>query len=335
VSAYPATASARDAFVLARRPPRVRHDPWRPHGIAVDREPDTAGVLADVVTVFLTGRECPWRCAMCDLWQFTIEEDTPPGAIPQQIRDAIAQAPAVPGSDGPRHIKLYNAGSFFDPRAVPPADYPAIAAAISGFSRVIVESHPSLIGPRVDRWMEALDAGATRPRVEVAIGLETAHPEAVARLNKRMTLDDFRAAAAALGERGIDVRAFVLVAPPFVPAGQQREWLQRSVDAAFDAGASTVSLVPMRSGNGAVEALESEGEFTPPTLDAFEHAFAGALLGRPTARRVFADVWDLGRLARCAACLGARTERLVAMNELQRVLPPVHCENCSQVEIER
>jgi radical SAM enzyme (TIGR01210 family) len=333
VAAYPATASARDAFVLASRPPRARHDPWRAHGIVFDCEPDAEGVLANVVTVFLTGRECPWRCAMCDLWQFTTEEDTPPGAIPHQIRAALSQAPRVPGSDSQRHIKLYNAGSFFDPRAIPPDDYPAIAAAIAGFSRVIVESHPSLIGPRVDRWIEALDAtGVTRPTVEVAMGLETAHPEALARLNKRMTVDDFRAAAAALRERGIEVRAFLLVSPPFVPAGEQPEWLRRSVDTAFDAGASAVSLIPMRSGNGAVDALEAEGEFTPPTLGAFEDAFAGALTRRPADRRVFADVWDLGRLARCAACVDVRTRRLIAMNELQRVLPPVGCDECVRVE---
>jgi archaeosine synthase beta-subunit len=31
----------------------------------------------------------------------------------------------------PRHIKLYNSGSFFDPRAIPPADYPPIAARLA------------------------------------------------------------------------------------------------------------------------------------------------------------------------------------------------------------
>ena len=29
------------------------------------------GGRARMATVLLTGRECPWRCAMCDLWTYT------------------------------------------------------------------------------------------------------------------------------------------------------------------------------------------------------------------------------------------------------------------------
>ncbi len=87
MAAYPATARARDAFIVSRRPARPVHDPFRPQGITVEQEPTGSGELADVVTVFLTGRECPWHCAMCDLWRYTIEEDTPVGAIPHQIRE--------------------------------------------------------------------------------------------------------------------------------------------------------------------------------------------------------------------------------------------------------
>ena len=102
-------------------------------------------------------------------------------------------------------MKLYNAGSFFDPRAVPDADYDAIAATLAGLSRVVVESHPALVGPRVDRLLAALarEAGGERPiQLEVAMGLETAHPGALDRLNKRFTLEGFRTASAALADRG-------------------------------------------------------------------------------------------------------------------------------------
>lgn len=295
-------------------------------------------MLADVVTVFLTGRECPWRCAMCDLWQQTIAEDTPLGAIPLQLRDALRSVATVHPPDATphaRHIKLYNASSFFDPRAVPPADYDAIAKVVRDFSRVIVESHPSLVGPRVDRWLEALRQAArtlTPPRLEVAMGLETAHPDALERLNKRMTVGDFRAAAKALRERAIDVRAFVLVSPPFVPTSEQSMWLQQSIDVAFDAGASVVSLIPTRTGNGTVDALQVENRFVPPTLDLFEHAFDRALDEFGSHGRLFADVWDLERLAGCAVCLGARRARLVAMNETQRGAARVRCDRCAQPE---
>src|SRR5579871_4273181 len=98
-----------------------------------------------------------------------------------------------------RQIKLYNAGSFFDPQAIPPEDYPEIAQTVAGFERVIVECHPALIGPRLLPFRDLLSG-----RLEVAIGLETAHPEALARLNKRITVESFRRAAGFLAQHEMD-----------------------------------------------------------------------------------------------------------------------------------
>jgi radical SAM enzyme (TIGR01210 family) len=325
MSAYPAGAAARDRFILDRRPPRASHDPWRAQGVIVEDERDATAAIVPVATVFLTGRECPWRCAMCDLWTYTIERDTPCGALPAQIsaarRDVAAAHGAIAG------IKLYNAGSFFDPRAVPDSDYDAIAAALAGCSNVIVESHPSLVGERTVRFLESLNRrGSTT--LEVAMGLETAHPEALERLNKRMTVDDFSGAAARLGSWGITVRAFLLVSPPFVPGDAQDEWLLRSIDVALGAGASVVSLIPTRAGNGALEALEPS-EFRPPRLADLERSFdAGLRRIVPARTRLFADIWDLARLSDCGACLDARRDRLRAMNLEQHVLPRVSCTAC-------
>ena len=53
------------------------------------------------------------------------------------------------------------------------------------------------------------------------MGLETAHPDALARLNKGCTLDDFARAARALAAHGVGLRVFLLVHPPFVPAASR------------------------------------------------------------------------------------------------------------------
>ena len=176
---YPATARERDRFILERRGPRPHHDVWRHQGVLVEHERGVDGRAVRVATVFLTGRECPWKCAMCDLWTFTVAEDTPAGAIPAQV--AAARLELREQDDAVTQIKLYNAGSFFDPRAVPEADYDAVAAELDGLSRVIVESHPALVGPRVDRFLEALRrrSEAEAVQLEVAMGLETVHPEAL------------------------------------------------------------------------------------------------------------------------------------------------------------
>ena len=127
---YPVGATERDRFILNRREPRPLHDPWRHQGIIVEDERTADGRIARAATVFLTGRECPWRCVMCDLWQYTIAGDTPRGAIPTQIaaaRDELRGRPEVISQ-----LKLYNAGSFFDPRALPEEDYDGVAAAHRG-----------------------------------------------------------------------------------------------------------------------------------------------------------------------------------------------------------
>jgi radical SAM enzyme (TIGR01210 family) len=280
-----------------------------------EEEPDGAGGTVSVSTIFLTNRECPWRCLMCDLWRNTLAEAVPAGTIPEQVRAALARLPPA------RWAKLYNAGSFFDPKAIPREDHRSIARLLSGFERVIVESHPALCGDPTLQFRDLLGGS-----LEVALGLETIHPEVLPRLNKRMTLEDFRRAAVFLREAGISVRAFVLVGLPFIDPREAVDWALRSAEFAFDCGAAVVSLIPTRSGNGAMDALEERGDFSPPDLAALEEAAASALaLGRG---RVLADVWDLERFSRCGVCFAPRRRRLHAMNLSQAVPPPVSCPEC-------
>ena len=322
---YPAAPVERDRFVLERRAAHPSPNPWISQNVVVEDERTADGQVAPTATVFLTGRECPWRCVMCDLWRYTMAGDTPPGAIPAQIAAARERLPLSVSQ-----IKLYNAGSFFDPRAVPEADYGAIAAALDGFSHVIVESHPALVGPRVDRWLDALARSGDRskaPRLEVAMGLETAHPVALERLHKRMSVEDFESAAAALTARGVRVRAFVLIAPPFIPDAEQERWLLHSMEVACNAGVSVVSLIPTRSGNGAIDALSDAGFFRQPSLDEIERSVDAALSGARGRSRVFVDLWDLERFSACPDCFNARRDRLHAMNLRQQILPRVECPN--------
>ncbi len=220
-----------------------------------------------------------------------------------------------------RRIKLYNAGSFFDGRAIPPEDHPAIAAMLASFERVIVESHPALVGPPVFRFRDLL-----RGALEVAMGLETVHPGVLPRLNKGMTLDSFRRAARMLVDGGIALRVFVLAGLPWVTPAEAGAWVRRSIEFAFDCGATAVSVIATRPGNGAMEALRDAGDFEPPTLDLLEDGLADGL--RLRRGRVFADLWDLDALGRCPACLDPRRSRLSAMNLSQTFLPPVTCADC-------
>lgn len=334
---YPDAFTERDQWIRAHRPERHRVDPWKPYAFLVEEEPSNAGATVPVLTVFLANRECPWRCLMCDLWKNTLTETVPLGAIPAQIDHALAGSGILEGRRGDSdssqtpHLKLYNSGSFFDPQAIPPADYPAILRRTAPFQRLIVECHPALVNDRVLRFHDQLRALKPRPvALEVALGLETAHPEILERLNKRMSLELFQSASQRLARQDITLRAFILVKPPFLNEDQALTWAKRSIDAAFDAGASIVSLIPTRSGNGALEALAARGEFSPPKLSTFESAH---LYGLQLKRgRVLADLWDLDRIAECPHCFPTRRARLRSMNLHQRMEPEVACPCCGPAQ---
>jgi archaeosine synthase beta-subunit len=277
-------------------------DPARPWQFFAEEERSSEGEIVPVNTLFLTNRECPWRCVMCDLWKNTLTESVPVGAITKQIEYALSRLPAA------AVIKLYNSGSFFDPRAIPVADYSAIARLLTRYDRVIVESHPALIGENCLRFRDLI-AG----RLEVAMGLETVHPQILPKLNKGMTLEQFSSAASALRRNATDLRAFILVKPPFLGEREALYWAERSLDFAFSCGAAVASLIPTRG-------------FEPPRIETLEASQEYGL--RLQGGRVFADLWDLEKFAVCGACYAARLNRLREMNLRQTIPGLVDCDVC-------
>jgi radical SAM enzyme (TIGR01210 family) len=313
---YPATNLERDKWILERRPERETLDPQKPYLFFVEQELSASSEILPVATIFLTNRECPWHCVMCDLWRNTLTASVPPGAIPAQIDSALSQLPSA------RVLKLYNSGSFFDARAVPVEDHAAIAGRADNFERLIVENHPALVDDTCLCFRDRLKC-----RFEIAMGLETVHPDILPKLNKRMTLDQFSTAAAFLRAHDIDVRVFVLVQPPFMQPHEAILWAQRSVDFAFDCGATAVTLIPTRGGNGAMEVLAGKKQFSPPRLETLEASFSYGLgLKRG---RVFADLWDAERIPCCPVCRIARISRLHQMNLSQSNLAPARCDSCA------
>ena len=315
-SSYPAATAERSSWIIDRRPARAQVDPNRPYAFLVEEECSAEREVIPVATIFLTNRECRWRCVMCDLWRNTLTETVPLGAIPRQIDYALAQLPPA------RQIKLYNSGSFFDSKAIPFADYAAIASRVQAFERTIVESHPSLVSKTCLKFRDILPH-----QLEVAMGLETVHPEILDRLNKRMTLDQFSDAASFLKKNEIDLRVFILVQPPFMKTEESLHWARCSLDFAFDRGATAATLIPTRGGNGAMETLARQGEFVPPSLKTVEDA---AHYGLGLKRgRVFVDLWDMRNVSMyCPVCLPKRIARLHEMNLSQQIVNPIICQSC-------
>lgn len=276
----------------------------------VDFEPERPGHCEPALTLFLVGMRCRFRCVYCDLAAGMLEEPTPPGALPAQIRDGLAAAPPCPT------VKLYNASNYFDNRAVPPADDAAIAALVRRHRRIVVECHPRLVGVRMERFAARLEG-----TLEVAMGLETVHPQALPRLDKAMTLADYDRAAARILAAGGSHRAFVLIGTPFVPPAEQLEWVLRSTQHAAAQGARLISLIPLRP--RAVAGVPMQA----PSLREVEQVLETALQAKLDSA-IQVDPWDLAHLVACPHCAVARMARITAMNRSGRLEPVVDCTHC-------
>lgn len=303
-----------DERIRSLRPQKKYVDPFEAHGSLIETERRPDGTIESALTVFLAGAECPFTCSFCDLWKFSIDGPTPSGALTTQLEGAIAGIRAD-------RLKLYNASNFFDTRSVPLEDLRGIARLGSSFDALTVESHANTIGPRVVEF-----AGAVSGRLELAVGLETIHPDAASKLNKRLDLVRFDRAANFLRENGIDLRVFVLLGVPHVPSSESVEWTVRTVQYAVTHGASVVSVIPVRGGNGEMERLEKLGEFVPPTLSQLEDAL-DRCRDLPDSV-VTADLWDIERLSACDACSAERIARLQRQNHTGIVEPRITCSKC-------
>ncbi len=305
-----------DREILAARGPRARLDPARPYAHFVEREHSSAGCVEDVAAIFITNQECPFRCVYCDLWRNTLPSRIADGLVAEQVEWALARLPHAP------HVKLYNAGSFFDPEAIPAADLPRIAELLGGRRSAIVECHPRFVGDRCIAFANAIAPA----RLEVAIGLETVDPAVLSRIKSSMTLADFERATRYLIDHGIGVRAFLLLGPPGHLGAQRADWARRSIDYALSLGVECCVVIPVRAGNGIVDALAARGHYAPPNLAELQSVVAYGI--RQRRARVFADLWDVERFAACRHCSAARIAALEAMNLTQRPIAPAAC-RCS------
>lgn len=301
-----------DKWILSHRGKKNKVDPFKPYAWLVEKERQISGQIEDVATIFLTNMECPFHCLMCDLWKNTTDRPVTVGAIPTQIEWVLEQMPKV------KHVKLYNSGSFFDDRAIPLADYPKIASLLSGFETVIVESHPKFIDDRCLQFSDLLQA-----ELQVAIGLETVIPDILRKLNKHVTLDDFRHSVQFLCRNGISSRAFILLKPPYLSESEGIYWAQKSIDFAFSAGVECCIVIPVRAGNGAMEELQKTGDFHLPKIESLESVLKYGI--NLKAGRVFADTWDLGLFSKCPECLEQRIIRISYMNLNQEIISGEKC----------
>jgi hypothetical protein len=257
--------------------------PDSPYLVIDESEPDAMGGEVETTAIFLTASQCPVGCTMCDLHHNTLPLATPPGAIPRQIEAALE------GRSASGWIKLYNSGNFFDPRSIPPSDYPSIAAlcAKQRASRVVVENHPKFGGNRLRSFRDLLNTP-----LEVAVGLETVQPRWLHRLGKQMSRDHFEGYARWLGNEGVDLRVFLIIGVPGIGVAESARWARLSVRHAVACGARHVSLIPARDGHGWNGLADRLPRFSCTDLIELQRAAISDAAGRAA---VTMDLWNLDK----------------------------------------
>ena len=245
------------------------------YGVFSEPELTRAGVVEDHNIILTTNKECPFKCTMCDLWKNTLDYRVEKGTVAKQVRKALDQLPTA------KHLKLYNAGSFFDRQSIPEQDTFDIADDLRalGYETLIVEAHPKLIGTPCFEFADYL-----QPQLEVAMGLETVNEQALQQLNKNMTLDDFKRATASMLEHDISVRAFILLQTPWQNEEEGVYWAKASIDFAHAIGVECLTVIPLRKN----ERLAVD--FVPSSTQALDEVVAYGL--SKNNGRVFGDTWD-------------------------------------------
>ena len=244
------------------------------NGVFSEAELTRKGTVENHNIILTTNKECPFKCVMCDLWQNTLDYRVEEGGVARQVRDALETLPPA------KHLKVYNAGSFFDRQSIPKKDTLDIADMVTEYETFIVEAHPKLIGKPCFEFAEYLS-----PQLDVAMGLETVDPKVLPRLNKNMTLDDFERATVQMLEHDIFVRAFILLRTPWQTEEEGVYWAKQSIDFAQSIGVECCTVIPLRP-NTRIENIEVETPLPESLDDVVAYGIS------QNKGRVFGDMWD-------------------------------------------
>lgn len=354
------------------RPEKTERSVGEAMGYVREIEADGKGGIVRARTYFLVGSECRFTCSMCDLWKYTLEaRQTPFGSLVSQVDSlhrAHDQGEAREGGGvvgGREWLKLYNAANFFDDWNVSSEERVAIANRCKHFDRVVVENHAAMlqtgrVRDEVLRFRDSLVG-----ELEIALGLETIEPESMRILNKGLRLEQFQSAVEFLRGEGVHCRAFVLLGPPGVLAGESVYWAKSACAMAVAWGVERCCVIPTRGGNGWLDLGRRHGYWSPPSRSELERVQEELLRDNETALVGEVDVcretggkieshrtapfcvqpvytvdlwdWDLLDRGNCesSACHSIRRERMSQMNMQQRWISWGNRQSCHCGESER
>lgn len=256
---------------------------------------------------------------------------------PVASEDLIAQfdeAFAQPGIlDNVTEVNLYNSGSFFADREIPPdvRDHVLTYVGQAGLRRVLVESRPEHVSADKLRIAKHL-LGACE--LDVGIGLESANDHVRETLiNKGFSLDEFERSVQIIGQSGACLLAYVLIKPPGLSEAESIADAVESARYVFETAKkhrvnARVALQPSFVAPGTkVERDFLAGHYAPPNLWSVvsvvrqAHPFGELLVGLSDEglepRRMPSGCDSCTNELRAALTEYNRTRNLDALNKVQ------------------
>jgi len=218
------------------------------------------GKIVDAGVIILKTVGCShFREGGCSMCGYNVGSD--PNASPESILRQFEHGLRDVGDV--RLLKVYTSGSFLDECEVPlEASRKMLLHCRDKNVRLLFESRPEYVSPkRLDELM------AIHDDIEVALGLESSNDRILKySINKGFKAEDYEKAARLLAEKGLDVRTYVLLKPPFIT---ESEAISDSISTVKFAAkmSDTVSLNPVNVQRGTlVEKLWRNWAYRPPWL---------------------------------------------------------------------
>jgi len=195
-------------------------------------------------------------CSMCG-YNYESDKSVTPENIMRQFEHAMEDLGEI------EFLKVYTSGSFLDECEIPDDVAGSILKACAEKDiRLLFESRPEYVtAGRLDSFL------AVHDNLEIALGLESSNDNVLRySINKGFTAADYECAADAIAKKGIDLRTYVLLKPPFLT---EAEAIADSVATVKFASthSKTVSLNPVNVQKGTlVERLWRNWAYRPPWL---------------------------------------------------------------------
>lgn len=241
-------------------------------------------------------------------------------------------------------VKIFNSGSFLDPKEIPFEVQQTIIekiATLPNVKEVIIESRPEYINlykVMLKKWVDILGG---RP-IWIGVGLESSNDYVgQSFVNKGFDFAQFARSVKNAEECGAFVKAYILLKPPFMTEKEAIEDTLQSIIDSFNIGCKIVSINPVTVHAATlVDTLFKKHLYSPPWLWSVLEVLKRAAPYRPDYGKIICEPVAIGKergahnCGKCDILVSQEIEYYSLHNEFSPALEHLHCENECQKEWE-